>query len=136
MKIVLNEPKYTYVDHYVYMACYASILMCFTAEFFCNNAMATLYYIHNVIETVLWTISLALVTPCGFYLFYKATEIKDKMYDTTQIKYLAVMLSTVGICFVVQLIVDHIPLQYRGYLDALESGRTYLPIFEGYVSSI
>ena len=83
LKIVLNQPKYTEIDHYIYVSCYASILMCSIAEFFCNNAMATLNYIHNVIETVLWTISLALITPCGFYLYYKATQVKDKKFDTT-----------------------------------------------------
>ena len=40
-----------------------AVVLCFTAEFFCNHATITLDYKWNVCETVLWTVALGALIP-------------------------------------------------------------------------
>lgn len=91
LKCILNEPnKYSEIDWFILASGFCSILMCTAAEFFCNKAMFTINYIHNVIETCLWTISFIMLTPCAIYIYYKTTQIKNKNVDSSLIKIFAI----------------------------------------------
>lgn len=98
--------------------------------------MFTLDYAGNMVETILWTISLAALTPYAIMLHMSAWRLNKENVDVTH-----VMLFTFFSCmacsvFTFVLLLEHIPLQYRLWIEDLESGKTYYPLWEGFLSSM
>lgn len=87
-----------------------AIVLCFFAEFFCNHALFTLNYLFNVIETSLWTVALGLVTPYALHMTYWSYKIDSKDINARSVLIFSLFTSAVGISFVGQLLMDHIPL--------------------------
>ena len=60
----------------IWWCSWISVVLCATAEFFCNHGMFVENNWYNVVETSLWNIALFILIPCTIYLLRKLNRIK------------------------------------------------------------
>lgn len=70
-----SKGDFTFVEGLINWCAIVAVAACTAAEFFCNYAMITGNFMHNVYETSLWTFALGSLIPCGLYLFEKSRHI-------------------------------------------------------------
>jgi hypothetical protein len=108
-----HMPHQSYGNYtkYLKLICKLAVAACIVAENCCNYAMFSLDYTGNVVETILWTVSLGLVTPYACYIHYKVIRIKRQLADNTHILIFTGATALAGLVFTVVLVFEHIPSQ-------------------------
>lgn len=100
----------------IWWCSWSSVVLCATAEFFCNHGMFVENNWYNVIETSLWNIALFILIPCSVYLLNKLNRIRpDKglRVETYWTRRFLQLLIVVCVAFVADVTTDHVPMQYR-----------------------